>query len=28
MAWRTHETRTVYENRWIHVREDRVTGPD
>ncbi|MDQ1129092.1 NUDIX hydrolase [Microbacterium sp. SORGH_AS_0888] len=27
MAWRTRATRTVYENRWIHVREDEVTGP-
>jgi len=27
MAWTTHATRTVYENRWIHVREDEVTGP-
>lgn len=27
MAWRTRESRTVYENRWIHVREDQVTGP-
>jgi 8-oxo-dGTP pyrophosphatase MutT (NUDIX family) len=28
MAWQTRATRTVYENRWIHVREDDVTGPD
>lgn len=28
MVWRTRGTRTVYENRWIHVREDEVTGPD
>lgn len=27
MAWRTESTRTVYENRWIAVREDRVVGP-
>ena len=27
MAWSTRATRTVYENRWIHVREDEVTGP-
>lgn len=27
MAWVTHETRTVYGNAWIEVREDRVTGP-
>lgn len=27
MAWTTRTTRTVYENRWIHVREDEVTGP-
>lgn len=27
MAWTTRGTRTVYENRWISVREDRVTGP-
>ncbi|WJS91999.1 NUDIX domain-containing protein [Microbacterium testaceum] len=27
MAWTTRSTRTVYENRWIHVREDEVTGP-
>lgn len=27
MTWRTRASRTVYENRWIHVREDEVTGP-
>lgn len=27
MAWTTRGTRTVYENSWIAVREDRVTGP-
>ncbi|MDQ1083505.1 MULTISPECIES: NUDIX hydrolase [Microbacterium] len=27
MTWTTRATRTVYENRWIHVREDDVTGP-
>lgn len=27
MAWRTHESETVYANAWITVREDRVTGP-
>ncbi|MBZ4488604.1 NUDIX hydrolase [Microbacterium sp. cx-55] len=27
MAWQTRATRTVYENRWIHVREDDVVGP-
>ncbi|MGN7968416.1 NUDIX domain-containing protein [Microbacterium sp. 22296] len=27
MAWSTRATRTVYENRWIQVREDEVTGP-
>ncbi|MFZ8757807.1 NUDIX domain-containing protein [Microbacterium sp. HMH0099] len=27
MAWYTRATRTVYENRWIRVREDDVTGP-
>jgi 8-oxo-dGTP pyrophosphatase MutT (NUDIX family) len=27
MAWDTHRTRTVYENPWIRVREDDVTGP-
>ncbi|WP_040163453.1 NUDIX domain-containing protein [Microbacterium gorillae] len=27
MTWQTRTTRTVYENRWISVREDEVTGP-
>ena len=27
MTWRTRASRTVYENPWIHVREDDVTGP-
>jgi 8-oxo-dGDP phosphatase len=27
MGWETHRTRTVYENNWIRVREDDVTGP-
>ncbi|MEN0023974.1 MAG: NUDIX hydrolase [Microbacterium sp.] len=27
MRWVTHESSTVYENPWISVREDRVTGP-
>lgn len=27
MTWVTHRSRTVYENRWISVREDEVTGP-
>lgn len=27
MAWMTRASRTVYENRWIRVREDEVTGP-
>lgn len=27
MAWLTRGSRTVYENAWIHVREDAVTGP-
>lgn len=27
MAWHTRASRTVYENRWIRVREDDVTGP-
>jgi 8-oxo-dGTP pyrophosphatase MutT (NUDIX family) len=27
MTWTTRATRTVYENPWIHVREDQVTGP-
>ncbi|KAA9111038.1 NUDIX domain-containing protein [Microbacterium rhizomatis] len=28
MAWQTRSSRTVYENRWMHVREDEVAGPD
>lgn len=27
MTWVTRESSTVYENRWIEVREDKVTGP-
>ncbi len=27
MAWLTRESRIVYDNRWISVREDRITGP-
>ncbi|MBS1672832.1 MAG: NUDIX hydrolase [Actinobacteria bacterium] len=27
MTWRTRESRIVYDNRWISVREDQVTGP-
>ncbi|MFH8248826.1 NUDIX domain-containing protein [Microbacterium sp. B2969] len=27
MAWKTLASRTVYENRWIRVREDDVHGP-
>ncbi len=27
MSWTTRTSRTVYENRWIEVREDQVTGP-
>jgi 8-oxo-dGTP pyrophosphatase MutT (NUDIX family) len=27
MAWVTRDTETKYENAWIRVREDRVTGP-
>lgn len=27
MTWHTRASRTVYENPWIHVREDAVTGP-
>jgi 8-oxo-dGDP phosphatase len=27
MTWQTRGTRTVYENNWISVREDDVTGP-
>ena len=26
--WRTLSARTVYENRWLRVREDRVVRPD
>lgn len=28
MAWTTRSTRLAYENGWISVREDAVTGPD
>lgn len=28
MSWQTLGTRTVYENRWIRVREDDVVKPD
>ncbi len=28
MPWSTESTRTVYENRWIRVREDQVVRPD
>lgn len=28
MSWSTIETRVVYENRWIRVREDAVRRPD
>ncbi|GAA1963287.1 NUDIX hydrolase [Nocardioides panacihumi] len=28
MPWQTRASRTVYENRWIRVREDDVTRPD
>src|SRR6476619_2150528 len=28
MSWQTRASRTVYENRWIRVREDDVTRPD
>ena len=28
MIWQTLASRTVYENRWIRVREDDVIGPD
>ena len=28
MPWQTRTSRTVYENRWIKVREDEVTRPD
>lgn len=27
MTWRTDDSRVVYSNRWISVREDAVTGP-
>ena len=27
MSWQTHDSTSVYENAWISVREDRVTGP-
>lgn len=27
MTWTTRRTRTAYENRWIRVREDEITGP-
>lgn len=27
-AWHAHDSRTVYENPWIRVREDAVTRPD
>lgn len=27
MTWQTHDSKIVYENRWISVREDQVTGP-
>ena len=28
MTWPVRETRVVYENQWIRVREDAVTRPD
>ncbi|MDH2416964.1 NUDIX hydrolase [Nocardioides sp. CER19] len=28
MSWQTRASRTVYENRWIRVREDDVVRPD
>ena len=28
MPWQTRSSRTVYENRWIRVREDDVVRPD
>jgi 8-oxo-dGTP pyrophosphatase MutT (NUDIX family) len=28
MSWQTLASRTVYENRWIRVREDDVIGPN
>lgn len=27
MTWRTRDSHLVYENQWISVREDAVTGP-
>lgn len=27
MSWQTNDSRLVYENPWISVREDAVTGP-
>ncbi|MDQ0645252.1 NUDIX domain-containing protein [Microbacterium murale] len=27
MTWRTNDSRIMYENAWISVREDAVTGP-
>ena len=27
MAWKKHDSRIVYENDWMAVREDRVTNP-
>ena len=27
MTWHTRDSRTVYDNPWIQVREDQVTGP-
>ena len=27
MSWKTNDSRVVYENPWISVREDAVTGP-
>lgn len=27
MSWHTRDSRVVYENAWISVREDAVTGP-
>ncbi len=27
MSWVTRSSRVVYENRWMSVREDQVTGP-
>jgi 8-oxo-dGTP pyrophosphatase MutT (NUDIX family) len=27
MTWQTHDSRLVYENPWISVREDTVRGP-